>query len=151
MISKTLIRVANLVNNKLYHTSYFKYKPGDVIKPYWKVDMGDPEVESKIEEFRLKYAPDSPSRLNSVFCWPDMDRGMQDLSRFHNSGRTRFLYEVEPVGRTSFADLHAYNKAIRARDRHRLFWAKNYWEPRNGDETEVLAENGVRIKSVFEY
>lgn len=133
-----------------WHTSSFKYNPGDIIKPYWSMDKGDAKAEDVIEKVRQKHYSNYPSRLNSVFCWPDFEEASKDASRYIESGRQRYLYKVAPLGAHKPVNVMAYEKTISAPNTMKGSWAEKYWRPSNHDKKEILAENGVKILSAMD-
>lgn len=83
-------------NTSLYHRSYKKMEPGEIIKPH----IADGGLSYKfselaLEEERKLTAPNAPSRLNCVFS------SLIPRSRFVDKG---YLYRIKPIGKIFLAD-----------------------------------------------
>lgn len=138
-----------LASEALYHTSSKKFNIGDIIKPYWALSSGNLEVERLFEKIRKEKYPQAPSRFNVIFCWKSYDEATLDATRFLDSGRPRYLYQVEPLGQIYPCDVHAYNKAISAQQ-DQTYWAERYWQCADTSKKEWLVENGVKVTAIID-
>lgn len=101
---KNLIETFNLneITEKtvLYHRSWKKFKPGDIIDPSNSGNEGKDETgahwlskkfwEVKLEEYRRQHHQNQPSRFDCVYC------SVIPQSAFIGKG---YLYEVKPIGK----------------------------------------------------
>lgn len=130
---------------------------GRIINSYSLADMNSMIVafrETLLENARLKFAPDKPSRLNCIFACPSAE-GLRSFCQ--NNGRIRDIaYQVEPIDLG--ASIHAgdYNLAtlpiLLPGAQQQYFYMKelpqrfkDYWQGVPTETVEILIGGPVRI------
>ena len=90
---------AEWVNQRYYHGSYTKLKPGTILRPNpeYEKDWNHTDFYSILEFYRPK---NKLSHKNAVFMCDNLD----DID--NAGGATQFIYEIEPLGPVEKHDLN---------------------------------------------
>lgn len=144
-----------------YHCAPLRLSPGSVIHPgNWgrvlklsTLVNGQVDItllrEALLEQARLLYAPEKPSRLNSVFVCPSLEEAKTFRERYQP---TQLIYTVTPVEKnapTFVGDYEASRKPYPLIYFQAMMdFAAEYWQQsETNHHPEILIQSPVRILS----